>query len=176
MRILALEPYYGGSHKAFLDGWTAISKHEWTLLHLPPYKWKWRMRHSAVTFADQVRRLASEGQSWDVIFCSDILNLAEFLGLAPRAVQALPAILYFHENQLTYPVRFESERDYQFAVTNMTSALAAASVWFSETKRSCTHRAPMPSEDAAEENPDLCESCGRLDGSMTRIRRTFSRR
>jgi glycosyltransferase involved in cell wall biosynthesis len=130
MRILALEPYYGGSHKAFLDGWTAISKHEWTLLHLPPYKWKWRMRHSAVTFADQVRRLASEGQSWDVIFCSDILNLAEFLGLAPRAVQALPAILYFHENQLTYPVRFESERDYQFAVTNMTSALAAASVWF----------------------------------------------
>jgi glycosyltransferase involved in cell wall biosynthesis len=130
MRILALEPYYGGSHKAFLDGWISLSRHEWTVLHLPPYKWKWRMRHSAVTFADQVRRLVSEGRSWNVVFCSDILNLAEFLGLVPQPVQRLPAISYFHENQLTYPVRFESERDYQFAVTNMTSALAAASVWF----------------------------------------------
>jgi glycosyltransferase involved in cell wall biosynthesis len=88
------------------------------------------MRHSAVTFADEVRRLVLEGQSWDVIFCSDILNLAEFMGLAPRSVQQLPAISYFHENQLTYPVRLEDERDCHFAVTNMTSALAATSVWF----------------------------------------------
>ncbi len=130
MRILALEPYYGGSHKAFLDGWTARSRHEWTLLHLPPYKWKWRMRHSAITFADDVRRLVAEGENWDVIFCSDILNLAEFLGLAPHSVQQLPAISYFHENQLTYPVRFESERDYHFAMTNMITALAARRVWF----------------------------------------------
>jgi glycosyltransferase involved in cell wall biosynthesis len=39
-------------------------------------------------------------------------------------------VVYFHENQLTYPVRFESERDYQFAMTNMTTALAANGVWF----------------------------------------------
>ena len=88
------------------------------------------MRHSAVTFSDRIRRLVSEGQNWDVIVCSDILNLAEFLGLSPQPVQELPSIVYFHENQLTYPIRFESERDYQFAVTNMTSALAATSVWF----------------------------------------------
>lgn len=130
MHILALEPYYGGSHKAFLDGWTERSRHEWTFLHLPPYKWKWRMRHSAITFADDVRRLVAEGRSWDVIFCSDILNLAEFLGLTPRSIQSLPAISYFHENQLTYPVRFENERDYHFVMTNMTTALAATCVWF----------------------------------------------
>ncbi|MHC4677644.1 MAG: tRNA-queuosine alpha-mannosyltransferase domain-containing protein, partial [Planctomycetota bacterium] len=123
MRILALEPYYGGSHKALLDGWSARSRHEWTVLTLPAYKWKWRMRHAAVTFADEVGRLAAEGRQWELLFCSDILNLAEFLGLAPRCVRELPAIIYFHENQLTYPVRLESERDYQFAVTNMTSAL-----------------------------------------------------
>ena len=130
MRILALEPYYGGSHKAFLDGWSAVSKHNWSVFKLPPYKWKWRMRHSAVTFADQINQYVTKGQKWDVIFCSDMLNLAEFLGLAPQSVQKLPAIVYFHENQLTYPVRFESERDYQFAMTNMTTALAAKSVWF----------------------------------------------
>ena len=55
MKVLALEPYYGGSHKAFLDGWRAHSRHEWTILGLPAYKWKWRMRHAALTFAEQVR-------------------------------------------------------------------------------------------------------------------------
>ncbi|MHC4927823.1 MAG: tRNA-queuosine alpha-mannosyltransferase domain-containing protein, partial [Planctomycetota bacterium] len=43
--ILVLESYYGGSHKAFLDGWLGRSEHDFTLLSLPPNKWKWRMRH-----------------------------------------------------------------------------------------------------------------------------------
>jgi len=130
MRILALEPYYGGSHRAFLDGWSRAGRHEWTILSLPAYKWKWRMRHSAVTFAGQVEPLLAQGRHWDLLFCSDMLNLAEFLGLAPQGVRDLPRIIYFHENQLTYPVQAESERDYQFALTNMTSALAADAAWF----------------------------------------------
>ncbi len=130
MRILALEPYYGGSHRAFLDGWSGLSRHEWTLLTLAAYKWKWRMRHSAVTFSDDLAARGGAPSQWDVVLCSDMLNLAEFLALAGRAVRDLPAVAYFHENQLTYPVRFESERDYQFAVTNMTTALAAKAVWF----------------------------------------------
>lgn len=130
MHILALEPYYGGSHKAFLDGWSALSRHHWTLLSLPPYKWKWRMRHAAVTFAEKVRRRRPGDAAWDLVFCSDMLNLAEFRGLVCRDIRDLPAVVYFHENQLTYPVRVESERDYQFAMTNMTSALAADAVWF----------------------------------------------
>jgi glycosyltransferase involved in cell wall biosynthesis len=130
MRILALEPYYGGSHQAFLDGWSQAGRHEWTILPLPAYKWKWRMRHAAVTFAAQVCDGLALGARWDLLFSSDMLNLAEFLGLAPREIRDLPRLLYFHENQLTYPVRAENERDYQFAMTNMTSALAADAVWF----------------------------------------------
>ncbi len=130
MRILALEPYYGGSHRAFLDGWSRAGRHEWSVLSLPAHKWKWRMRHAAVTFAGQVRDRLAQGQRWDLVFCSDMLNLAEFFGLAPKEIRELPSLLYFHENQLTYPVRVENERDYQFAMTNMTSALAAHAVWF----------------------------------------------
>jgi glycosyltransferase involved in cell wall biosynthesis len=130
MRILALEPYYGGSHKAFLDGWSALSRHDWTILTLPPYKWKWRMRHAAVTFAQEVHEHLSEKPAWDLLFCSDMLNLAEFRGLTRRDLGDLPSVVYFHENQLPNPVRVESERDYQFAMTNMTSALAADAVWF----------------------------------------------
>ena len=130
MKVLALEPYYGGSHKAFLDSFSRLSRHEWTLLTLPAYKWKWRMRHSAITFAQQVRELANRGENWDMIFCSDMLNLAEFLGLAPKSIKELLTIAYFHENQLTYPVQCEDQRDYQFAMTNLTTALAASEVWF----------------------------------------------
>ena len=130
LRILGLEPYYGGSHKAFLDGWIARSRHDWTLLSLPATKWKWRMRHAAITMAGQVADAVSRGQGWDLLFCSDMLGLAEFVGLSPAAVQNLPRIAYFHENQLTYPVEHEREYDYHFAFSNMTTALAADRVWF----------------------------------------------
>jgi len=133
MRVLALEPYYGGSHKAFLDGWSNRSRHNWTALTLPAYKWKWRMRHSAVTFAKEVTKRSESGETWDVIFCSDMLNLAEFMGLLRSDVRDLPSVVYFHENQLTYPVRFESERDFQFAMTNLTTALAATKLWFNSS-------------------------------------------
>lgn len=130
MRVLALEPYYGGSHRAFLDGWMDCSRHHWTLLTLPPFKWKWRMRHAAVTLAEEVEKRRDAGESWDAIFCSDMLNLAEFRGLAPPSVREVPAVVYFHENQLTYPVQVEKERDLHFAITNLTTALAADEVWF----------------------------------------------
>lgn len=130
MNILAIEGYYGGSHRAFLDGWRARSEHDFTLLTLPPNKWKWRMRHAAITFAQQVNEYVRQGGQWDVLFCSDMLNLAEFSGLVDESVRRLPKIVYFHENQLTYPVQVESERDYQYCMTNITTAMAADAVWF----------------------------------------------
>ena len=78
MNVLAIEPYYGGSHQAFLDGWSARSRHEWTVLTLPAHKWKWRMRHGAVTFAEEAARRAEAGERWDAIFCSDMLDLATY--------------------------------------------------------------------------------------------------
>ena len=130
LRILALEPYYGGSHAAFLDGWRDRSDHEWTVMSLPANKWKWRMRHSAVTFADRIAAEMRAGHEWDILFCSDMLPLAELLGLAPAALRQAPSVAYFHENQLTYPVRHDEPRDLHFAISNMTTALAAAEVWF----------------------------------------------
>lgn len=133
-RILALNPWHGGSHRAFLDGWIDHSRHEFTVLPLPAYKWKWRMRHSAVTFSEQLRESMADEKSatlqWDVLFCTDMLGLAEFRGLCPDPVSQLPTIAYFHENQLTYPTQQDEERDFHFAYSNMTSALAADVVWF----------------------------------------------
>ena len=133
-RILALNPWHGGSHQAFLEGWIQHSRHDFTVLPLPAYKWKWRMRHAAVTFSEQLHEmLPSEGTDsscWDVLFCTDMLGLAEFRGLCPTSIRELPTIVYFHENQLTYPTQQDDERDFHFAYSNMTSALAADAVWF----------------------------------------------
>jgi len=130
MKILALEPYFGGSHRAFLDGWSSRSRHDWTILTLPAYRWKWRMRHAGWTFAEQVRSRLERGDSWDLLFCSDMLNLPEFLGLVPPAIRDLPSLAYFHENQLTYPDPYGTIRDWHYRLANLITALAATSVWF----------------------------------------------
>lgn len=132
LRIVALEPYYGGSHRAVLDGLVKSVDAEWTLLTLPARKWKWRMRGAAITMATEARSLArglqateGEGPPWDLVFASTFVNLAEFKGLAGPEIAAVPTVLYFHENQLVYPNRHEADWDYQFPLTNITSALAA---------------------------------------------------
>lgn len=127
LRILALEPYYGGSHRAVLDGLAERIDAEWTLLTLPPRKWKWRMRGAAIGMASEARRFREERGNvpWDLIFASTFVNLAEFRGLAGATIAAVPAIVYFHENQLVYPNRHTAEWDYQFPLTNITSALSA---------------------------------------------------
>ena len=130
-KILALEPYYGGSHKSFLDHLSAMSEHEWTLLTLPPRKWKWRMTHSGVTFADEVAKLAEGADAVpDLIFCTDMLNLCEFKALAPARFANIPVIAYFHENQLGYPTEYSKSADRYFGWVNITTALAADAVWF----------------------------------------------
>jgi glycosyltransferase involved in cell wall biosynthesis len=88
------------------------------------------MRHAAISFAEQIDRRLAEGESWDVLFCSDMLNLAEFKGLVDGRVQKLPSVAYFHENQLTYPDRYPKEWDLHFAMTNFTTCLTATQVWF----------------------------------------------
>jgi glycosyltransferase involved in cell wall biosynthesis len=87
------------------------------------------MRHAAVSFAEQLVNQSAEGP-FDLLFCSDYLNLAEFRGLAPTAIGRLPAILYFHENQFAYPSRRTDPRDLHFAFTNFVSCLAADEIWF----------------------------------------------
>jgi len=128
MRVLAIEPYYGGSHRAFIDGWIERSEHDWSLLTLPASKWKWRMRHGAMTFADEIE--ARSGESWDLLFCSDMLNLAELVGFQPQRLGHLPKVAYFHENQLTYPVQVEREWDLHFGLINLSTIRAADAVWF----------------------------------------------
>jgi glycosyltransferase involved in cell wall biosynthesis len=124
MRFLFLEPYYGGSHREFSDGWRESSRHEIELVTLPDRFWKWRMRGAALALARRVER----PERFDGLVASSMLSLAELRGL--WGGRCPPALLYFHENQITYPVPEGETRDVQFAFTNISSALAAERVLF----------------------------------------------
>ena len=107
MRILALEPYYGGSHKAFLDGWSKHSRHDWTILGMRAYKWKWRMRHAALSFAEQLRE---RDDPWDMVFCSDMLDLATFRGLAPERIRSLYSVTKDLRRDTARPTQTQGSR------------------------------------------------------------------
>ncbi len=130
MKILVLEPYYGGSHKTFLDGLQFHLPFDFMLLTLPARKWKWRMRLAAPFYADKITTLFNE-TIIDAVFCSSFVDVATLRSLLPAPVNQLPFYTYFHENQFAYPVRKEDERDFHFGLTNLTTVLASDKVAFS---------------------------------------------
>lgn len=129
-RILVLEPFGGGSHATFYRQWASRSRHAFTLLELPPVHWKWRSRHAALTFSSLAQPLVAAGQQFDAVFCSSMLNVAEWRGLAPAELARLPVLTYFHENQFTYPLADNQPRDYHYAYNNLLSALCSDLIWF----------------------------------------------
>lgn len=132
LHVVVLEPYYGGSHAAFVDTLAAHSRHNVTIVTLPARKWKWRMRGASLWFVREGGAWMSpdDGRSIDVILTSDMLSVTDLKALLPDHLRGVPIACYFHENQLTYPIPDERERDYQYAMTNITSCLAADAVWF----------------------------------------------
>ncbi len=129
VKVLTLQPFYGGSHRHFVDAWVQHSRLEWECLTLPARHWKWRMRHSAIEFARQVDDRWRAGR-WEAILCTDMLNLAEFKGLCKSPAKNLPTVVYFHENQFEYPDHDNNPRDLHFAFSNITTLLAADAGWF----------------------------------------------
>ena len=137
MRILLVSPYHGGSHAAWARSLQRHSRHEIELLTLPDRFWKWRMHGGAVTLA---RRWLRDGPAADAILATDMLDLTTFLALTRPATDGVPAVLYMHENQLTYPLpaageggpmrRQGGERDHHYAFVNFASMLAAERVVF----------------------------------------------
>jgi glycosyltransferase involved in cell wall biosynthesis len=130
MNVLALEPWYGGSHQRFLDGLVEHSTHEIRPITMPGRFWRWRMEGGGVTLAKKVRSAVEDGFRPDLVFATDMVNVPAVLSLARPELTDVPVVLYFHENQLTYPLPPDQERERAYAITNYLSALAADRVVF----------------------------------------------
>lgn len=125
-KILVIEPYFGGSHKFFLE---ELEKHlnlNFTYITLPARKWKWRMRFAAPWVAAQLSQI----KDVEAVLCSTFVDVASLRGLAPPWFNRLPILTYFHENQFAYPVQVHDERDLHFGLTNYLTALASDRLGF----------------------------------------------
>lgn len=137
MRIALVSPYHGGSHQAWAEGYRRRSANEVSFFTLPARFWKWRMHGGAVTLA---RRFLQEEAGADLLLATDMLDLTTFLALTRPLTARTPAVLYMHENQLTYPLpveeddgpmrRQKGERDLHYAFINYASMVAAECVLF----------------------------------------------
>ncbi len=128
--ILALEPWHGGSHKNFLDGLTKHSGHDVRCVTMSARFWKWRMQGGAVSLARKSREILEDGFVPDLIFATDMVNLPAYLALVRDVMPRVPVVVYFHENQLTYPLPEGTARDFTYGYINYLTCLAADRVVF----------------------------------------------
>jgi glycosyltransferase involved in cell wall biosynthesis len=123
VKILLVEPYYGGSHRAWADGYAANSAHEVTPVTHEARFWKWRMHGAHLTLAKSVAQ-AFDG-SPEVVLASSMMNVAAFIGAARHAIGDAPVAVYFHESQFAYPLSPLDRPDQTYPMINWSSAAVA---------------------------------------------------
>ncbi|KPQ00590.1 MAG: Glycosyltransferase [Bacteroidetes bacterium HLUCCA01] len=128
MKILALDPFLGGSHKSFLDGIQRYSSHSIIPLTMSDKFMRWRLHGGAVTLAE---RSVDVTDQIDLLLVSSMTNLPAFIALTNPRFAHVPTLMYMHENQLTLPLPEGKQRDTTFCYINYLSMLAADQLVFS---------------------------------------------
>lgn len=127
LRILFLEPFDGGSHRAFLAGLVRASRHEIVPLTLPAGEWRARTRRGVQELAELSGAIPG---SFDAVVATDMVDLPVFLALTRPRFAGTPILFYMHENQFTYPRIRGTKLNSWFGAMNYLSALAADRVAF----------------------------------------------
>lgn len=123
MRVALVEPYYGGSHRAWADGYAANSTNEVTLVTHEARFWKWRMHGAHLTLAADFA--AAFDAPPDVVLASSMMDVAGFAGAARHKIGTAPIAVYFHESQFAYPLSPLDRPDLTYPMVNWSSAATA---------------------------------------------------
>lgn len=91
-----------------------IDSAEYDLFTLPAKKWHWRARMSAMYFSQTIPR----NKQYSILLTSSVMNMAELIGIRPD-LAGCKKIVYFHENQLVYPVQENKDRDCQYGLNQI---------------------------------------------------------
>jgi len=159
-QLLIVEPWYGGSHKQLLDVLSSqLDCNTFLLVTLPAKKWHWRARTSSLRLSQDIPR----EHSFTTLFSSSVLSLSELLGLRPDLLP-LRKIIYFHENQLCYPVQTVKERDFQFGYNQITTCLSADLILFNSQYNLETFVSCIPSFLGLQPDfkPDIKQIVGQI--------------
>jgi glycosyltransferase involved in cell wall biosynthesis len=136
LSVVYVEPFYGGSHRAFIDSWIAHSRHRWRLVSLPAARWKWRMRLAGIELGEQLARFE---RAADVVVVTPLLDLAHLRWSAGAAWRRARWLVYWHENQFSYPRPRGEPLDRGFVVAHVATLRAGDQHAFN----SQTHRRSM---------------------------------
>jgi len=107
-----------------VNGLSTCSAHEIDIVTMPGENWRWRMLAAALHMAANIPAI----ETYDGIIVSDLFNLADFKALV--GLVCPPVLVYFHENQLTYPQPPGDKGVLQLGMINITTAMAADLVGF----------------------------------------------
>ena len=180
---IAVEPYYGGSHRQFLDNLVRLSRHRWTIRTGQARSWKWRMRSFPLMLVKEQLTQAVLIDETELIPCgmiaTSMLDLPAYRGILasqltePSLSQRqrqwclhllnLPTAIYFHENQLSYPISPHAREDFHYGYTNILSAVIANEIWFNSEfhrddfiQQSAKFIAKMPDGKREHQLDELC--------------------
>jgi glycosyltransferase involved in cell wall biosynthesis len=134
MRVLLLSAYAAKSHVYWRRSLEAMMPQwEWTVLELPPRHFSWRVRGNPLYWSRDEREILE--RRYDLVVATSMVDLATLRGLVP-SLAAVPAALYFHENQFEYPLGRGRHAPLEAQMVSLYSALAARELWFN----SCHNR------------------------------------
>jgi glycosyltransferase involved in cell wall biosynthesis len=131
-RLLFVEPFYGGSHRQFVDALRARSSWEIEVVTMPARFWRWRRRLSAFEIARRMREQRLSPEAFDLVVVGDYVDIGDLKALWGTSTRRpLPPIFWYcHETQSTYPLPKGETVAADLVATDMRNALHADSIAF----------------------------------------------
>ncbi len=153
LSVLLVEPWFGGSHRQWAEGYAAASRHRVEIVSLPAVAWRWRLRGGAAPLAQKVEQYVADHGRPDIVLVSGLVDVAQLFGLTRRSLGGLPVVIMQHESQLLYPTPTGAV-DTDSALRNWQSWLAADLVLFNSDYHRRAIEAALPPFLAGQPEPD----------------------
>jgi glycosyltransferase involved in cell wall biosynthesis len=127
-KILLLSAYDTSSHRHWR---TQLEKmfpdYAWTQITLPARHFSWRIRGNSLSWG--FGETAFLHDEYDLLIATSMVDLSSLRGFIPK-LATLPTLVYFHENQFTYPMNINKNDNVEHQLVPIYSALCASKICF----------------------------------------------
>lgn len=127
-RALLLSAYDAASHRLWRERLVSLFPSiEWTVLFLPARHFNWRIRGNSLAWAYRERHILE--QKYDFLIATSMVDLSTLRGFVP-ALTNVPSLVYFHENQFSYPAGSQRQENVEPQLVPLYAALCANIIVF----------------------------------------------